>query len=99
LDGLLQDIQTFLDEATEGAIYFSFGSMIRSDTFPSEILEAFIEAFTQLSLRVLWKRNANNLPAHPGNVLTRQWMPQQDILGNQSFMEAVYMVTCIFTLY
>jgi len=95
---LLQDIQKFLDEAPEGVIYFSFGTMIRADSFPLEILQAFIEAFTQLSLRVLWKCNADNLPALPGNVLTRDWMPQRDILGNQSFMGAVCIVTWIFTL-
>jgi len=91
----LQDIQTFLDEAPEGIIYFSLGSMIRCDSFPLEIRHVFIEAFTQLSLRVLWKCNADNLPALPGNILTRDWMPQRDILGNQSF---ICIVTWMFLL-
>lgn len=95
---LLQDIQTFLDEAPQGVIYFSLGTMIRSDTFHSDILQAFIDVFTQLPFRVLWKCNPDNMPALPDNILLQTWMPQRDILGNQSFVDATFNVSLNFSI-
>lgn len=85
----MQDIQTLLDEAPQGVIYFSLGTMLRSETFPPEVLQTFIAAFTQLPFRVLWKCNADKMPAVPSNIFTRSWVPQKDVLGNQSFMGAI----------
>jgi len=95
---LFQDIQTFLDEAPQGVIYFSLGTMIRSDTFPSDILQAFIDVFTKLPFRVLWKSNPENMPALPDNILLQTWMPQRDILGNHSFVHATCNVPLNFSI-
>jgi glucuronosyltransferase len=74
-----------MDEAPGGVLYFSLGTMIRSESLPPETLRAFIEAFTQLPFRVLWKCNVDKMAAVPINVLIRSWLPQKDILGNNSF--------------
>ncbi|XP_069675715.1 UDP-glucosyltransferase 2-like [Periplaneta americana] len=100
-DGKLpEDLQTYLDEAKEGVIYFSLGSMIRSETFTETKLRAFIDAFSQLPQRVLWK--TGNISGFPTNVRTAAWLPQLEILkhpnvrvfithgGNLGTQEAIY---------
>nr|CAD7206025.1 unnamed protein product [Timema douglasi] len=56
------------------------GSMIRAETFPEEKRRAFLEAFSELPQRVLWKWEGGELPDQPSNVLTQKWMPQFDVL-------------------
>ena len=82
-----------MDEAPQGVIYFSLGTMLPSDTFPSDILQAFIDVFNQVPFRVIWKCNPENMPALPDNILLHRGMPQRDILGNQSFV--MQLLTCL----
>lgn len=39
---LPQDIQQFLDEATDGAIFFSLGTFVKSSRMPKDHLVAFL---------------------------------------------------------
>jgi glucuronosyltransferase len=78
---LPKDIQSFLDDAKEGAIYFSFGSNLRIDAMPAERLTALLAAFAELPQRVLMKWESDSLPGQPTNVKIMKWLPQQDILG------------------
>jgi glucuronosyltransferase len=73
-----------MDGAAQGVLYFSLGTMVRSESLPPEVLRAFIAAFTQLPFRVLWKCNVDKMAALPSNILMRSWLPQKDILGNRS---------------
>jgi glucuronosyltransferase len=43
--------------------------------------EAFLQAFSKLKQRVLWKWEADSLPGQPSNVKFGKWLPQSDILG------------------
>jgi glucuronosyltransferase len=79
-----QDLQNFLDEAKDGVIYVSLGSRVRSDHMPEETRRIFIEAFSELQLKILWKWESARLPGQPANVKIRTWLPQQDILGNMA---------------
>lgn len=79
---LFQDLKKFLDEAKHGAILFSLGSNIRSDKMTPEKVKAFLDAFSELQQRVLWKWEADSLAGQPHNVMLRKWMPQNDILGS-----------------
>jgi glucuronosyltransferase len=81
----LQDLQKFLDEAKDGVIYFSLGGNVRSDHMPEEKIQAFLEAFSELPQRILWKWESDILPGQPPNVKSEKWLPQQDILGNLCF--------------
>jgi glucuronosyltransferase len=78
---LLQDLQKFLDESPDGVIYFSMGSNLRSSNMKNVTKEAFLEAFSKLKQRVLWKWEADSLPGQPSNVKFGKWLPQSDILG------------------
>ncbi|XP_058461853.1 UDP-glycosyltransferase UGT5-like [Malaya genurostris] len=96
------DIQSFMDNATEGVIYFSMGSNIKSKDLPLDKREAFLNAFSKLKQKVLWKWEDENMPSKPDNVLIQSWWPQNDILahpnvrifvthgGLLSTMEALY---------
>jgi glucuronosyltransferase len=79
-----QDLQSFLDEAKGGVIYFSLGSSLRSDHMPEEKRRVFIEAFSELPQKILWKWESACFPGQPTNVKTDTWLPQQDILGNRA---------------
>ncbi|XP_047110697.1 UDP-glycosyltransferase UGT5-like isoform X1 [Schistocerca piceifrons] len=75
-------VQSFLDGAENGVIYFSLGSNVRSSTMPEHKRRAFIEAFAQLPQRVLWKWEVDSLPGQPENVMIAKWLPQQDVLAH-----------------
>lgn len=76
------NIQSFMDNATDGVIYFSMGSNIKSKEFPVEKREAFLKVFSTLKQKVLWKWEDENLPNKPDNVLIQNWWPQDDILAH-----------------
>lgn len=42
---LPDDLKQFLDEAKDGAIYFSLGTVLQSSTMPKHILESFLSMF------------------------------------------------------
>jgi len=73
-------MENWINNSDSGVIYFSLGSMIKSDTFPKEQLKAFIRAFAKLPQRVLWKWENDTMPDKPDNVMIRKWMPQFDVL-------------------
>ncbi|XP_069697550.1 UDP-glucosyltransferase 2-like isoform X2 [Periplaneta americana] len=76
------NLSTYLEEyikgAKHGVIYFCLGSIIQSDTFPSDKLQAFINAFSRLPQRFLWKMT--NITGLPENIKTSEWFPQMEIL-------------------
>lgn len=79
---LPRDIRQFLDEARNGAIYFSLGTNVDSSRMPASKVEAFIKVFAKLKERVLWKWGDENIPNLPKNVMVKKWMPQNDILAH-----------------
>lgn len=76
------DIQQFLDDAEHGAIYFSLGSQVQSKDMPIEKLRIFLNVFSQLKQRVLWKFENDSITNLPSNVMIKKWMPQSDILAH-----------------
>ncbi|KAG5896754.1 hypothetical protein JTB14_031734 [Gonioctena quinquepunctata] len=79
---LPEDLQTFLDEATEGVVYFSLGSNVKSVNTPENFRNTLIEAFAELPYKVLWKYESDSLPKKPKNVHISKWLPQQDVLAH-----------------
>jgi glucuronosyltransferase len=67
---LPRDIAEFLDRATRGAVYVSFGSAIRTSRITAEKRRIFLDAFRQLELPVILKwDNETELEDMPKNVL------------------------------
>ncbi|KYN14004.1 2-hydroxyacylsphingosine 1-beta-galactosyltransferase [Trachymyrmex cornetzi] len=98
---LPKDIHEFLDNAQDGAIYFSLGSNLQTDQLPAGPLTALCNALGSLKQRVLWKHNSN-MAIHATNIKFVKWVPQQAVLahpkviaymmqgGLQSLQEAVH---------
>ncbi|XP_013113908.2 UDP-glucosyltransferase 2 [Stomoxys calcitrans] len=81
-DPLTEDLQEYLDKASEGVIYFSLGSNIQSKDLSSNSLKVLLEGFRELKIKVLWKFEAEDLPGKPDNVLIRKWFNQPAILAH-----------------
>ncbi|XP_049762257.1 UDP-glucosyltransferase 2-like [Schistocerca cancellata] len=77
---LPQDLQSFMDNSPAGVIYFSFGSMVKTDDMPEEKLRAIIDTFASVPQNVLWKVDPSSVPQLPPNVRAQKWMPQNDVL-------------------
>lgn len=79
---VLQDIEQFINNSSHGAIYLTFGSTIKMDTFPLWIQEAVVEALSELPYRVLWKYESKYVGNLTKNVMIKNWFSQRDILSN-----------------
>ncbi|XP_015605149.1 UDP-glucuronosyltransferase 2B30-like [Cephus cinctus] len=81
------DLKKWLDEADDGFIFFSLGSMARFETFPREIIEVFYEAFRKVApVRILMKiAKKEDLPAGvPENTMILPWLPQTKVLKHKN---------------
>lgn len=77
---LKAELKEFLDKATEGFIFFSLGTNVKSSHLPKEKLAEIIKTFENLPVKVLWKFEAHfqNIPK---NVMVNEWLPQTEVLG------------------
>ena len=103
---LPEDLKVFMDSAKKGVVLVSFGSSLKPSDLPKEKLDIFLNTFKRLDMSVIWKWDSDiaNLPP---NVLTKSWLPQQDLLGHPnlkvfvthgglgSVMEAIYHKTVL----
>lgn len=70
-----------MDEAKNGVIVFSMGSMLRATSWPPAKLKAFQEAFSSLPQNILWKWEDDTMPGKSANVKIVKWLPQFDLLS------------------
>lgn len=82
VEPLPYDIKTFVDEATNGLIFVSFGTNIRSADLTSEKRNALLHTFAKVKQRVLWKFEDDTMTELPKNVMIKKWLPQNDILAH-----------------
>lgn len=81
-DPLPEDIKQFIENSEHGVIYFSLGSNVKSSEMPKESRQIFLDVFSELKQRVIWKFEDENVPKLPPNVMVRKWLPQPDILAH-----------------
>ncbi|CAK1552262.1 unnamed protein product [Leptosia nina] len=78
-----KDLKRVLDNANEGVVYWSFGSMSRIETIPHEKLSQIFTAMSELPQLFLVKMArsllSNNISV-PENVYTMEWIPQYKTL-------------------
>ncbi|XP_063221122.1 UDP-glycosyltransferase UGT5-like [Bacillus rossius redtenbacheri] len=79
---LPKDLKKYLDDASEGVIYFSMGSNLRSADFSEEQRDAFFKTFSKLKQKILWKFEEDQLTGQPKNLKISKWFPQNDILAH-----------------
>ncbi|CAH2074447.1 unnamed protein product, partial [Iphiclides podalirius] len=81
-----KDIEKFLANSTNGAIYVSFGSNLVASTMTPGKLQQFLDAFKRIPQKVLWKLENVSLPGGNDNVYTSSWMPQLDVLCHEKVL-------------
>ncbi|XP_022171389.1 UDP-glucuronosyltransferase 2B30-like [Myzus persicae] len=79
-----QKFKALLDGATNGAIYFSFGSNIKMSDLGERDVQSFVESFRKLKQIVLWKWENGTIANLPDNVYIDKWFPQQYILSHRN---------------
>ena len=61
---------------------FSLGfTGFNSKDIPTEVVSAFLSAFSKLEQKVIMRFDPKYLPYKPTNVMAEEWIPQQEILG------------------
>ncbi|KAK9886006.1 hypothetical protein WA026_014792 [Henosepilachna vigintioctopunctata] len=79
---LPKDLKNFMDNATEGIIYFSLGSNIKGSLLSNNLQQVFADTFAELPYKVLWKFENENKTLKSDNVMIRRWIPQSTVLGH-----------------
>lgn len=79
------ELQEYLDAATNGLVYVSFGSNIKSSKLGHERIQMMLGTFASLKYQVLWKFEDEKLIENkPTNVMLLKWVPQQDLLAHKN---------------
>ncbi|XP_016966273.1 UDP-glucosyltransferase 2-like [Drosophila biarmipes] len=82
-DPLPKDIEQFLNKSSQGAVFLSLGSNIKSSTVKPEIVQTIFKVLSGLKENVIWKwEDLENTPGNASNILYKNWLPQDDILAH-----------------
>lgn len=76
-------LEDIIKGSPKGVVYLSLGSMLQTESFEPEKLQAMFDAFGELGLAVLWKADRTLFPEGlriPENIHFEKWLPQLDIL-------------------
>ncbi|KAJ8980274.1 hypothetical protein NQ317_005132 [Molorchus minor] len=84
---LPKELKDFMDNATDGVVYFSMGSNIKPSQMTKAKMDGILRSFGKLKQKVLWKWDEDSLPGKPDNVMISKWFPQQDILGRYTQLQ------------
>lgn len=79
---VIQKLQKFLDDATDGAILFTLGSNSKSTYLPQKTLNTLLKVFSTLKQKIVMKWESEVLEGKPDNVFVGTWLPQDDILAH-----------------
>ncbi|XP_014274350.1 UDP-glycosyltransferase UGT4 [Halyomorpha halys] len=82
VDELPKDLKDVLDNAKNGAVFLSFGSLFRGKALESRVLSVLFETFSQLDQVLLMRWHTEDVPNKPKNVIIKTWMPQPSILAH-----------------
>lgn len=78
---MLQDLKEFIDNATNGFIYFSMGHTVNFSIISNNIQEIFYDVFEKLPYKIVWKYEIEPLRKIKNAYITK-WLPQKSVLGN-----------------
>lgn len=81
------ELKRFLDDSTNGVIYFSLGTNVKTSSLKPGTVNMLLNTFEQLNYNVLWKwENDGNFDGNtlPKNVKTTSWVPQADVLAHKN---------------
>ncbi|VVD02864.1 unnamed protein product [Leptidea sinapis] len=75
------DLKSFIEGATHGVIYISFGSLVKTSSLPDNIVTAIIHAISAMPQRFIWKWHNKSQVLDKNKVFIADWLPQIDILA------------------
>lgn len=83
---LNEPLRTLVENAEEGFIIFSFGSLVKGSSLPRKQMKAIINAFARLPQTIFWKweDDISDAIKIPKNVKFEKWLPQYDLLNQQN---------------
>nr|XP_017013998.2 LOW QUALITY PROTEIN: UDP-glucosyltransferase 2 [Drosophila takahashii] len=82
-DPLPKELAQFLDNADEGAIFFSLGTNVNTNNFGPDFADILYKVLSKLPQRVVWKwEDLSNKPGNSSNIYFSNWLPQDDILAH-----------------
>ncbi|EDW90225.2 UDP-glycosyltransferase UGT5 [Drosophila yakuba] len=82
-DPLPMELAKFLDTADEGAIFFSLGTNVNTNTFRPVTVDILYNVLSKLPQKVIWKwKDLKNKPGNASNIFFSNWLPQDDILAH-----------------
>lgn len=79
---LPKDLQDYIDSASNGVIFFSFGSIVNLSNLPKEKISNLLNAISRLKQKVIIKWVPDKSIKLPQNVKVGSWLPQNDILAH-----------------
>nr|WEU75322.1 uridine diphosphate-glycosyltransferases 40AX1 [Glyphodes pyloalis] len=82
---LPKNLQTIMDNAKDGVIYFSMGSTWKSKDIPPPVTQELLRMFGELKQTVIWKYE-EELKNTPPNLHVVQWAPQNSILAHPNLL-------------
>ncbi|XP_074036451.1 UDP-glucosyltransferase 2 isoform X2 [Leptinotarsa decemlineata] len=74
-------IKQFMENASEGVIVFSMGSILKSSNLYFQHKEVILKVFSKMKQKILWKYE-HDLDGLPSNVMISDWLPQQEVLAH-----------------
>ncbi|KAK5645028.1 hypothetical protein RI129_006328 [Pyrocoelia pectoralis] len=79
---LPKDLQEYMDDAKDGVIYFSMGSVLNGTDMGEHRINAILNVFRKLKQKILCKLHSDKFHNLPPNVKFSAWFPQLDILAH-----------------
>lgn len=73
-----------MDDAKQGVVFVSFGTIILSYQMPMRIKLMFLSAFSEFpTIKFIWKyeKPEHKISANYSNVIDMPWVPQRDLFG------------------
>ena len=77
------DLQSYMNQSTNGVVLVSFGTMVAE--VPPEVIDKMLKAFQNLDHNVIFRYpSPADLTNVPPNVRVMSWMPQNDLLADSN---------------
>ncbi|CAH0388912.1 unnamed protein product [Bemisia tabaci] len=80
-----EELAEVMETSKQGVIFFSLGTILKTDLLRTEAIHTFLTVFKELNQTVLWRADSNiNDWDIPKNVLVRDWFDQNSILAHNN---------------
>lgn len=87
--GCFKGLKSWLDQATEGVVYFSLGSNVLSVYLNQNTISKLQATFTSLPYKVVWKWENDTMEGKPDNVFVTKWVSQVALLGTHLYFNTL----------